>query len=942
MQRTAMAVTDRDLVAKATSGDADAFAALVRRYRGAVHGLAYNVAGDFDEAEDIAQRAFVTAYQKLRQLTHPDRFGPWLHQLTLNCARMAVRGRRNHSSIDDAEPLEVAVPEIGTTELEREQTRRAVRGALDLLGDDNRLVLICHCMGEMSYAEIASFLGVPVTTVEGRMHRARRQLKRSLMKMVSDTLHDERLSDDFVRKTLEASLEKAETARKRWSSDDFIHSCQEALEAAARLQDSGAQVKIMTMLGEAESTWLGEAGKATEDYTTAINAANRSHDELAEAKALREMSVACIRQGRFAEARDAAEKARKLYAGQEDRTGEALMGAAGLLTDVIGDLWQPGQLGGYAMASFPVSTQDGITFLQPEAVRHFSWGCPSRCTAFTHHHRPRRLLPSPVGPGTSWEDAIVAGERDVLSWGFAAGGTFVATSVAETDDDTVVTPAGTFERCLRVRTTILPGNRGTATGHASRSYCGSRVAWFAPGVGMVKLRHEDQNNAVWMVHLRGCEGEGGSDYFPLTVGRTWRYRWADEHIPESFFDDVCRVVSQDAGVSYVASATVGREVTAELTVDYLEQILVCERQSSDTVGEAAVLERLAAIGSDQDKATHYERLSQLYEANGDAWRLSMARWELASAKQDPTPSERVRWCKERLDIARSLEDDSKIAEALSALGWDLREAGELARSAETYKEAAGVAVAAGDIREASHLISSAEFSKAMALAPPGPNVSYAYGSAYLLEREDGKLETTGSARTAGPEHPPGPHGTPMTDLFSNCPFNGVELLTEEPGAVAIDVHNTGTVRGFVESMRLTSTLVGRGEQVNVAVGHFEDCALIETVSVTSAEDRQLGEELDQIRGYYAGSIKTWFAPGVGLVRLLQAHENGHTTDIQLVDHDVRGGCSDYIPLTNESRWHYQWTDQATGTQFDDFLTLAAHADKQWCIAFVTRATATES
>ena len=457
-----MSTDDRHLVERTLAGDADSFAALVKRYRGAVHGLAYNVAGSFDEAEDIAQQAFVSAYLKLGQLTQPDRFGSWLHQLTLNHARMAVRSRRHHSPIDDADPLAAAVPAVGSAALEREQTRRTVRRALDQLNDDNRLVLICHCLGDMSYAEIASFLGVPVTTVEGRMHRARRQLKRSLMKMVADTLHDERLSDEFVRKTLEAALEKAETARKRWSSEDFVRSCQEALEAAAKLQDAKAQVRIMAMLGEAESTWLGEPAKATEDYTTAANAAKRAGDPAAEADVLKDTCMACLRQGRLSEARSAAQNARELYLRQENRTGEALMDAASLLTDVAGDVWQPGQPGGYALAAFPVGTQDGITFSQPESVRNYTRGCPSRCAVLVHLLRPRRLLPSPVSQGTSWEDTIDTKGEDNLSWGIAEGSTLFATSVAETDEGAVVTPAGAFEHCLRVRTTIGPGGGGTA------------------------------------------------------------------------------------------------------------------------------------------------------------------------------------------------------------------------------------------------------------------------------------------------------------------------------------------------------------------------------------------------------------------------------------------------------------------------------------------------
>ena len=91
--------------------------------------------------------------------------------------------------------------------------RSVVHNALSQLTEKNRLVATLHYLDGSSYADIAHFLGVPVSTVEGRMHRAKKQLKRRLVKMVEDTLGSEKLSDEFTRRVLDEAVKKAREAQ---------------------------------------------------------------------------------------------------------------------------------------------------------------------------------------------------------------------------------------------------------------------------------------------------------------------------------------------------------------------------------------------------------------------------------------------------------------------------------------------------------------------------------------------------------------------------------------------------------------------------------------------------------------------------------------------------------------------------------------------------------
>jgi len=240
-------MTDTELIRQTLSGEADAFGRLIRRHQGAVQGLAYGVMGSFEDAQDVAQEAFVRAYLKLHQLRHPERLSAWLRQLTLNGCRSWMRKRRETAPFEDVESVSCHPGASPAEALERAETRRLVRCALDRLTEKNRLVIALRYLGGLSYRDIARFLDVPLRTVEGRMHRARQQLKGHIMKKVENTLKDEQLSENFSRQVLDKAVQKAKTAQKGWARDDFMRSCREALEAAARLEDEQAQVELLSI-----------------------------------------------------------------------------------------------------------------------------------------------------------------------------------------------------------------------------------------------------------------------------------------------------------------------------------------------------------------------------------------------------------------------------------------------------------------------------------------------------------------------------------------------------------------------------------------------------------------------------------------------------------------------------------------------------------------------
>ncbi len=168
------------LVELARRGDAEAFGRLAERYRGVVLGIIRQWAVR-DEAEDVLQDVMALAWAKLPTLAEVRAFPAWLKTLTINLCRRQCRRRerRQWESLNEETHGVLLSPADPLVFLRREQSGR-LREALLALSAENRRALILACWAHYSYAEIAARLQIPLTTVEGRIHRARRQLRQLL------------------------------------------------------------------------------------------------------------------------------------------------------------------------------------------------------------------------------------------------------------------------------------------------------------------------------------------------------------------------------------------------------------------------------------------------------------------------------------------------------------------------------------------------------------------------------------------------------------------------------------------------------------------------------------------------------------------------------------------------------------------------------------------
>lgn len=185
-----MAVTDQEIVARARAGDQQAFEQLVQDNQNKVYSLAFRLVGDREEASDLAQEAFLKAWQGLSSFQGESSFTTWIYRLTTNvCIDYLRRQKRRQGastavSLDDedsgwVEPVDWTQDPHG--QLEQSERGQALARGLEQLPDHQRQALALRELSGLSYQEIAQTMDLDLGTVKSRIARARLTLRKILL-----------------------------------------------------------------------------------------------------------------------------------------------------------------------------------------------------------------------------------------------------------------------------------------------------------------------------------------------------------------------------------------------------------------------------------------------------------------------------------------------------------------------------------------------------------------------------------------------------------------------------------------------------------------------------------------------------------------------------------------------------------------------------------------
>ena len=180
-------VEESVLVKRARKGDLGAYDDLVRRYQERVYATVYHMTSNHEDANDLAQEAFIKAFQALKSFKGGSSFYTWVYRIAVNKTINFLKQRKNrlHMSLDDLDfnaehdPDLVSLisektprREIGLAELQEK-----LNAAMQKLSEPHRLVVTLHDVQGESHEEIAKIMDCNIGTVRSRLFYARQQLQ---------------------------------------------------------------------------------------------------------------------------------------------------------------------------------------------------------------------------------------------------------------------------------------------------------------------------------------------------------------------------------------------------------------------------------------------------------------------------------------------------------------------------------------------------------------------------------------------------------------------------------------------------------------------------------------------------------------------------------------------------------------------------------------------
>lgn len=186
-----------EVILACQNGDVQAYAFLVNRYQKQMFNLAFRMTGSHEEACEVVQESFLSAYRSIKKYRSEARFSTWLYSITVNQTRSRLKEMRSHDfhegvSIDDP-PEDGKDPTSGqypshqmdvAEQVEQKEIKEKVQECINALDDEHREVVVLRDIQGFSYDEIAEMLKVPDGTVKSRLFRARLLLKDSLGKVL--------------------------------------------------------------------------------------------------------------------------------------------------------------------------------------------------------------------------------------------------------------------------------------------------------------------------------------------------------------------------------------------------------------------------------------------------------------------------------------------------------------------------------------------------------------------------------------------------------------------------------------------------------------------------------------------------------------------------------------------------------------------------------------
>ena len=179
--------TDQQYIQEIRSGNVNAFAMLVSKYKDMIFTLALRMVGNREEAEEIAQDAFVKTYRSLESFKGTSKFSTWLYRIVYNTSLDYLKKKKrtvNSDHIDEVNEADIGHMQDAMSYIEAKEKKQIIENALLQLPEEERVLLTLFYFEELSLKEITKVVNISYDNVKIKLHRSRKKLYHILKNVV--------------------------------------------------------------------------------------------------------------------------------------------------------------------------------------------------------------------------------------------------------------------------------------------------------------------------------------------------------------------------------------------------------------------------------------------------------------------------------------------------------------------------------------------------------------------------------------------------------------------------------------------------------------------------------------------------------------------------------------------------------------------------------------
>ena len=181
---------DQYYLKKIRKGEVSLYAKLIDKYKDLAFNLAFKIIRNNEDAEEVAQDAFLKAFQSIDSLKEDTKFSTWVYKIIYNAAISKVRRKQYITSSFDDEPSMINIENTfnAINELDNQDQKKYINLALDKLPENEKAIVTLFYLNELPVNEIGEIMNLSVSNVKVKLHRARKKLHSILSATINDLM----------------------------------------------------------------------------------------------------------------------------------------------------------------------------------------------------------------------------------------------------------------------------------------------------------------------------------------------------------------------------------------------------------------------------------------------------------------------------------------------------------------------------------------------------------------------------------------------------------------------------------------------------------------------------------------------------------------------------------------------------------------------------------